>query len=69
MNTNSSTPLVIMIQAPLSEPLKLIRVAIKPRIMPPNNAPTTSPTPPVSSVPPSTTAAIALSSAPEPASG
>ena len=69
MNRNKSNPLLIMIQAPLSEPLKLMSVAISPKIMPPNSAPATKPTPPVSSVPPSTTAAIALSSLPVPASG
>ena len=62
MNRNRRTPPLIMIQAPFSEPLKLMSVAIKPRIIPPNSVPATIPTPPVNTVPPSTTDAMAVSS-------
>ena len=69
MKRKRRTPPLIMIHAPFSDPLKLMSVAIKPRIMPPNSVPATIPTPPVSTVPPSPTAAIAVSSFPVPARG
>src|SRR5271165_1190340 len=69
MKRKRRIPPLIMIHAPFSDPLKLISVAINPRIMPTNSVPATIPTPPVSKVPPRTTDAIALSSFPVPASG
>ena len=58
-----------MIHALFSEPLNMMSVDINPRIIPPNSVPATMPTPPVNSVPPSTTAAIAESSSVLPARG
>src|SRR5271165_824092 len=69
MKMNRRIPPLIMIHAPFSDPLKLMSVAIRPKIIPPNSVPATVPTPPVNMVPPSTTEAMAVSSLPVPARG
>jgi hypothetical protein len=67
MNRKRRTPPLIMIHAPFGERLKLMSGDQAEKIRPPNSVPTTMPTPPVSTVLPGATAAVAVSSAPAPA--
>ena len=60
----AGAPVMIRIQYELRVPSKEIRVLIMPSTMTPSSEPTTYPRPPVSRVPPMTTAAIASSSVP-----
>ncbi len=62
--TKSSVPTAIFVHQELSVPSKVMMVWMTPSTRTPSTVPRTYPDPPVSSVPPITTAAMASSSVP-----
>ena len=69
MNASKSNPMMIGVHHELMFPWNVMMVWIMPKMSTPTNVPANKPTPPLSNVPPTTTAAIASSSRPFPAVG